>query len=284
MEVTLINHWGDDLNVVNNARVSFSKASSWEYQCHLCGSVSEDCKCQPRVFSPGLKKEDKNLINYLARGMTSKDFETFITDTLDEAYKFIESGDEYNKERFIESLWEWRKTPEHWTPFGNGNGALFHVKVPIFLARQLDKHQIGFVKSEISRRYVDSRPEIYRPNYWRVKAPNVKQGSGTGEAKFESWWANDFEIFNPDVLADLCVNYYEHLIEIGVCAEQARMVLPQSMYTEYRWSGNLYGWANLFNQRSDPHAQKEAQDFAYMIGKEMEKHFPVSWKALTGNC
>lgn len=278
MHAALLNAWGDDLTVVDNARVSFSKASEWDFSCNQCGMSSETppaqrCAGCMHVFKKSLKEGDKKLISYLARGMTSLEFEKFLSDTSDESL-LLSEGSHAARDRLIGMLWQWRNTPEHWAPFANGVGAQFHIKIPIFLARQFDKHQVGFVKSEVSRRYIDSEPEFYMPEVWRARAANVKQGSST----------NTF-IYNKDdgpvvEYMHLALDAYNNLLAAGVCPEQARMVLPQSMYTEYRWSGSLYGWANVYKQRVDPHAQYEAQLVAKQIGEQMEKLFPVSWKAL----
>jgi len=138
------------------------------------------------------------------------------------------------------------------------------------VARQLGKHQVGMVWNEVSRRYVDEPPELYHPsvNGWRKRAENVKQGSSEEEATLpEGIWHDDIVMhFNEDV-----VELYMDLIKRHkVAPEQARMVLPQSMYTEWFWTGNLYSFANVFIQRTDSHAQREVQDVAHQIGDIIE--------------
>ena len=159
----------------------------------------------------------------------------------------------------------------HWTPFGHCY-ATFRIKAPIFVARQLGKHQVGLVWNEVSRRYVDSEPEFYVPSEWRKRAENVKQGSS--EETVEGL-RRDY-----DEMIKWCHYVYDKMLRRGVCPEQARMVLPQSMMTEWWWSGSLAAFARVCKLRLDPHTQKETRDVAAMIDAELAKVFPVSWEAL----
>ena len=161
----------------------------------------------------------------------------------------------------------------HWTPFGHAF-ASFRIKAPIFVARQLGKHQVGLVWNEVSRRYVDSEPEFYLPDVWRKRADNIKQGSSDEPVENITGYFNLLEYVDQ---------YYQELLDSGVCPEQARMVLPQSMYTEWVWSGSLAAFARVCKLRLDPHTQKETRDVAEMIDKEMARLFPVSWQALMEN-
>jgi thymidylate synthase (FAD) len=161
---------------------------------------------------------------------------------------------------------------KHISPFGHCF-ASFHVKAPVFVARQLVKHK--FLRwNEISRRYVDHEPEFYQPTEWRGRSVDAKQGS------------EGVTYPDPDI-----INFYNHttlrsyneLLEHGVCPEQARMVLPQSMVTEWYWSGSLDAFADMCNLRCKPDTQYETQVVAGHIDTEMAKLFPVSWKALREN-
>ena len=161
---------------------------------------------------------------------------------------------------------------KHMSPFGHAF-ASFHVKAPVFVARQLVKHK--FLRwNEISRRYVDSEPELYVPSEWRGRAEDIKQGS-SGEVKVPYLVPHEF---NRSALYE-----YETLLEAGVCPEQARMVLPQSMVTEWYWSGSLDAFADMCNLRCKSDTQYETQVVAGHIDTEMAKLFPVSWKALREN-
>lgn len=163
----------------------------------------------------------------------------------------------------------------HWTPFGHCF-LQFRIKAPIFVARQLGKHQVGLTWNEISRRYVDSEPEFYFPEKWRKKNPDKKQGSYDDEF-VELTFAEECQ---PKAVVNMCRELYNAMIGTQVCAEQARMILPQNMYTEWYWSGSLYAFARICSLRLKKDTQKETRDIADMIYKLAEKNFPVSWKAL----
>ena len=158
---------------------------------------------------------------------------------------------------------------KHISPFGHCF-ASFHIKAPIFVARQLVKHK--FLRwNEISRRYVDDEPEFYVPDVWRGRADSVKQGSA-GEVKVPYLVPNEF---NKSALYE-----YETLLESGVAPEQARMVLPQSTMTEWYWSGSLDAFSDMCNLRCKSDTQAETQEVAWAISLKMEDLFPVSWVAL----
>ena len=211
IEATYIDHMGDDLSVVNAARVSFGKKSELECIDMVKG-----------VYV--LSHKDTKLIHYLAKH-------------------------------------------KHMSPFGHCF-ASFHVKAPIFVARQLVKHK--FLRwNEISRRYVDSDPEFYWPNTWRGRSEDKKQGSdGVVEGE---------DIYEYNLA---CLNTYTRLIDKGVCPEQARMVLPQSMMTEWYWSGSLDAWSDMCLLRCASDTQEETQYVASKISLKMHELFPVSWTAL----
>ena len=169
----------------------------------------------------------------------------------------------------------------HWTPFGHCSMQV-HVYAPVFVARQLVKHQVGLVWNEVSRRYVDTEPEFYQPEEWRLKADDKKQGSSN-----EVWGIKD----HRDIVNDPNVSYnnlchdanrkYLHWVNnLNICPEQARMVLPQSMMTEWYWSGTLMAFARVCNLRCKPDAQLETRMVSDQIDKIGAEEFPVSWKAL----
>jgi len=156
---------------------------------------------------------------------------------------------------------------KHISPFGHCF-ASFHIKAPVFVARQLVKHK--FLRwNEISRRYVDSEPELYNPHEWRGRSEDKKQGSA-GTVK-----GMDISDINQR-----CIETYDRLLSKGVSPEQARMVLPQSMMTEWYWSGSLDAFADMCKLRCAPDTQAETQEVANKISIQMHKLFPVSWMAL----
>ena len=207
MKIELIDVMGNDLSVVNAARVSYSKTKK------------------------SFEQSDEKLIKYLA---------------------------EHN----------------HWSPFAHAS-LQFRIKAPIFVARQLVKHQVGLVWNEVSRRYVDFPPELYKPETWRGRPKNSKQGSD-GEIKLDQTIE-----YSMESAMESCLITYNTLLEKGVAPEQARMVLPQSMMTEWYWSGTLYAFSRVCNLRCKPDTQKETRDVADEMYKICDEKFPYSWKYLT---
>lgn len=162
----------------------------------------------------------------------------------------------------------------HFTPFTHCTITL-REKVPIFVARQRFKHTVGFSYNEVSRRYVDDDPEFFLPKEWRGRADNKKQGS-----------SNKRIAVNPVMLRDYhtaCLKQYKILLGLGVAPEQARMVLPQSMYTEYYTTGSLAAFARAFKLRSHGDAQAEIRELADGWNSIIADLFPHSWEALTKN-
>lgn len=162
---------------------------------------------------------------------------------------------------------------DHWSPFAH-TSLQFRVKAPIFVARQLVKHQVGGVWNEVSRRYVDSEPEFYFPKSWRVRPVNMKQGSG-GDHPASGAWSVAAGINLRQIL-----QLYEGMLKDGVAPEQARMVLPQNMMTEWIWTGSLVFWARVCKLRL--YAQAETSDVAKLIDAAIRQSedFEHSWAAV----
>ena len=160
----------------------------------------------------------------------------------------------------------------HWSPFGHAS-LQFHIKAPIFVARQLVKHQVGLVWNEVSRRYVDDEPEFYIPKVWRKKPEgSIKQGSSDETVEYDI--AGTIEYTKQT---------YKNLLREGIAPEMARMVLPQNMYTEWYWSGTLYAFARVCELRCKDDSQRETRDIAWKINELVKQKFPVSWEALRTN-
>jgi len=188
--------------------------------------------------------------------------------SFDKHHDLLTSGDE--------KLIGYLAKHDHWTPFSHCT-ATFRIKAPIFVARQLFKHKVGLTENEISRRYVDSEPEFYIPEVWRGKAKNKKQGS--------SGILSDNEYIGEAVKSvyERAATMYDLLItKAGVAPEQARMVLPQGMFTEWFWTGSMSAWARICKLRISDDAQAESKGIAKMIDKECVKLWPISWSALRG--
>lgn len=206
--VELLEVFGDDLTVVNAARVSFDKTST------------------------EMSLKDEKLIAYLAKH-------------------------------------------NHTSPFFHPQ-ARFRLKMPIFIAREWFRHQIGFARNEVSRRYVDTDPEFWLPTSLRQRDANKKQGSKQEQIQYNGHCLAHIRATNEKSLET-----YKYLLGHGVCPEQARAVLPQSMLTEFIETGSLAAYARLYNLRTDPSAQKEIQELAEQIGFLLAEKFPISWQALT---
>jgi thymidylate synthase (FAD) len=173
-------------------------------------------------------------------------------------------------ERLIKYLAKHR----HDTPFRH-NFIQLRCSVPLFLARQLMKHQAGLTWNEESKRYVDDIPAIYYPDEWRERPEkSIKQGSGKRH-KYTPRWSRFYEAHMQESL-----DMYRDMIRDGIAPEMARMVLPQSMMVNFIWSGNLLAFYHVWNLRSGEGAQEEAQLFAELLREAIEPEFPIAWAAL----
>lgn len=248
--VELIDHMGTDLTIVNAARVSFDKESNWEEQ----------------IFDTEEEAEQFGSI----------DFDWVMSD------KWMGGYPSQRLREQDEKLINYLAKHSHWSPFAHTSIQL-RVSAPIFVARQLVKHQVGGVWNEVSRRYVDDEPTFYFPDKWRKRAENVKQGSSDEEIdEYDDLILQSKEygaLFIQDSV-ELLADHYKCLLAAGVAPEQARMILPQNMMTSWYWTGSLMFFHRVFKQRTDSHAQLETQEVAQQIGKICEDLFPVSWKAL----
>ncbi len=179
------------------------------------------------------------------------------------------------------SLIKYLAKNKHMSPFGH-SFASFHIKAPIFVARQLVKHK--FLRwNEISRRYVDDEPEFYMPDTWRGRSADKKQGSEgkvdlPAYAHITSGWKG-YE--GKGNYYKISVHVYKDLLKHGVAPEQARMVLPQSTMTEWYWSGSLDAFSDMCRLRCASDTQYESRLVADNISEKMAGLFPVSWEALT---
>lgn len=164
---------------------------------------------------------------------------------------------------------------KHVLPFRHPSATL-RITCPIFVLRQLGKHQVGFSWSEVSRRYITGEPEFWTPDDIRSRPDNIKQGSVE-----KDWGWTEEVLFEEFAEAnEIALDTYNALLERGVAPEQARAVLPQSMYTTCVVTGTLLGWNHLWKLRTEEHTQLETQRYAVAIGDVMERIFPVSWRAL----
>ena len=167
-----------------------------------------------------------------------------------------------------EKLIKYLAEHEHWSPFAHASIS-FRIKAPIFVARQLVKHQVGLVWNEVSRRYVDEEPEFFIPFMWRKKAENKKQGSSDEEVEFD---ITDFIKSAKEL--------YGSMLDEDIAPEMARMILPQNMMTEWIWSGSIYAFARVCNLRNKKDAQVETREVSMQITRHLKDHFPMCYKYL----
>jgi len=173
-------------------------------------------------------------------------------------------------------LIEYLARHNHKSPF-NHTFTTFHVKAPVFVARQLVKHEY-MPWNEISRRYVDEEPEFYEPDQWRGRSADKKQGSEGVVTLYEDHQMR--QAYHPTEINVYSLETYNYLLEQGVAPEQARMVLPQSMMTEWYWSGTVFSFAKMCSLRCKDDTQAETRVVADAIDEEMENLYPMSWEAL----
>jgi thymidylate synthase (FAD) len=166
---------------------------------------------------------------------------------------------------------------DHISPFFHPQVRL-RIKMPIFVAREWFRHTIGLARNEVSRRYVDSDPELWTPcvDGLRERDPKLKQGSKDTPIDGADGVVDEMRAWN-----DRALGFYKELLERKVAPEIARAVLPQGMYTEFIETGSLAAYARIWQLRTDPGAQREIQAYARAIEALLMPHFPVSWKALT---
>ena len=165
----------------------------------------------------------------------------------------------------------------HWTPFGHATLS-YHIKAPIFVARQLVKHQVGLVWNEVSRRYVEDTPEFWMPEIWRGRPTDKKQGSSEEEIV---WLDREHRVSaGVGKACEFAVEMYEKMIRAGIAPEQARMVLPQNTYTEWYWTGSLFAFARVCGLRCKGDTQEETRNVAWEIHDLAKEKFPVSWESL----
>lgn len=164
----------------------------------------------------------------------------------------------------------------HWTPFSH-TAITLRMSAPVPIRTQAFKHKAGFTENEESRRYISSRPEVFIPDAFRVAADSVKQGSG-GVHDDSAEWVAEYTYY-----VNQCVQKYMDMVDANICPEQARLILPQGCIVNWIWTGNLTAFARFYNQRADPHAQKEVRDLAHMVGDIIAPLYPVGWAALTDN-
>jgi thymidylate synthase (FAD) len=272
LKVQYYDHMGDDLKVVNMARASFDKRSDWvmkketRTEIHsLLGELPYDVEVKT------LSQRDKDLIFFLARGMPRKDYDAIIQ-------RLVNANDHDTVIQLVKEL----DADKHWAPFAHCQITLY-VEAPIPIARQMFKHKIGMVESEVSRRYVSDEPDVFQPDVWRSRPDNIKQGSSdipVDLSPIMNMEGPNGCVKMPDEVVSDAIETYNAMIELGVTPEQARFNLPQGMMTSWYWTGSLVSFARVIKQRSSSHAQFEARTIANQIRDIITPLYPISMEAL----
>lgn len=171
----------------------------------------------------------------------------------------------------------------HVTPFRHPQ-VTFECEAPIAIARQLGKHQAGFSWNERSMRYRDSVIDLFTPDMFRGRPASLHEGSAdidVGNLSIEPETGEETTIAEAySYFMEVATEVYEMMIRAGLAPEQARFVLPQGMITRWIWTGSLWGWFEVYRQRSSEHAQYEVREFARQIDSHMSSHFPIAWAEL----
>lgn len=281
IHVEYIDHLGSDLMVVNAARTSFGKESAWLPSGNINdypGVVFQQIDGRP----VNLSKEDANLIRYLATGYRTKEWDEFLDRVIEVAT--FQDGQE-SRDNLTALLHAYKRRAQHWAPFAHPHLSL-RMQLPMFLARQFVKHQIGGVWSEESRRYISDKPGVWFPDEWHTRPDDIKQGSGGIITHMT--WNDDGDVEQEEIdpivreLTSQQVHAYMQMVKGGAAPEEARIVLPLNTMTTVTWTGSLLFWSRVCNQRVDSHAQLAAQELGRKIADIVRPRFPVSWAALCG--
>lgn len=274
IKVEYLDHMGSDLMVVNAARTSFGKESTWDYGPpteHL-GYNNEVSYRQKKVLNPA----DANLIRYLATGYRTKEWDAFLDEIESLVLQRHFNADEGDpRGELTKLLHAYKRRAQHWAPFAHPHLSL-RMKLPMFLARQFVKHQVGGVWSEESRRYIDDEPGVWFPDEWHSRPDDVKQGSGDPAHDQASCH------MYAEMAVGTALREYDNMLKDGIAPEEARIVLPLNTMTTVTWTGSLLFWSRVCNQRVDSHAQRAAQELGRQIADIARPRYPVSWDALVG--
>ena len=170
---------------------------------------------------------------------------------------------------------------QHTTPFRHPH-VMVRCSTPIWLARQLGKHQVGMDWNEVSRRYVKETPELFQQEFRKAPDGSIKQGSAGVVKNVPYVQIYDYAMDDIHTIQAALLRWYDEMILQGIAPETIRGYMPQNMMTQWVWTGSLLAFAHVYNLRIDAHAQKEAQVFAQKLGEVVQPLFPVAWSELTG--
>jgi thymidylate synthase (FAD) len=190
-----------------------------------------------------------------------------VVDAARVSYGGVSKGAEADKKLIAYLL-----THDHGTPFEH-SVFKFHVKAPIFVARQWFRHRMASY-NEVSFRYTEVKDSFYMPARWRGQDKKNKQGS-TAAAELNQPALH--ELFKAHV--DRALAAYKEMIGLGVAREMARMVLPVNLYTEFYWTVNARSLMNFVSLRADVHAQWEIQQYGEALARAFREEMPWTFEA-----
>lgn len=245
MTVTLIDKMGDDLAIVDAARVSYAKRSAWGLFCALCDREIAENEGPPvthnhyDLLETGkvLKLPDKGLINYLLKN-------------------------------------------RHGTPFEMVQFK-FHVNTPIKVAREWQRHRIASY-NEVSTRYVEMEPKFYIPELEDVREQVGKSGHYVMQTIEDKIKAKAVQVMMDDAY-ELIYNTYSVLVQGGVAKELASFLLPMGLMTEFYVSMNLRSLFNFVSLRSHVTALKEIRMEAAQVEDHIKSICPAAYEAFVQN-
>jgi thymidylate synthase (FAD) len=200
-----------------------------------------------------------------------------------EAARVSFSNHTNNKDRTMterdEKLSSFLMKEGHFTPFEH-SVLKFHVKTPIFVARQWFRSRVGVSYNEVSRRYTSKQAdEFYVPDH--IRAQDTKNKQGSYRTKQKELEIEDIKII--ETAYESAYNAYDTMLKHGVAREMARMVLPVGQYTEFYFTVNLRALMHFLDLRADSHAQWEIQEYAKAMAKIFESKFPFTYKHFIQN-
>lgn len=190
---------------------------------------------------------------------------------------FAKSSDELDESGI--GLINFLMRERHGTPFEH-NSFRFHVKCPIFVAREWFRHRIGSF-NEFSARYSTVGNEFFEPRPIDVRTQVGKPGSYSFEqvAEDKAMIAiEEIRKINKQAYAT-----YENLVAEGIAKELARVVLPVSMYTQFYWTVNARSIMNFLSLRTSETAQRDIREYAEQVKSHFKEQMPVTYKAWVDN-
>jgi thymidylate synthase (FAD) len=144
----------------------------------------------------------------------------------------------------------------------------FRIVCPIYVERQLFKHQVGMSANSISGRYVDFSDTYTLVKEWRTQSTDSKQGSAE---PLDFYGQEECNIIEHNIV-EACKKAYKDLIDLGVSKEQARTILPLNLNTQFIWTGSLLSFIHMFKLRLKSDAQAETREVAELMLEQLKEN------------